>query len=95
MNTHNNLTTEQKEVLGMVHAFDKNIEQEIFDFNQSNYKDYKKLTYKLHYLYERQQEYTTKANQLEIPIENVQLFNSGIVTGLINPNRLSYVAFYE
>jgi uncharacterized protein YydD (DUF2326 family) len=95
MNTHNNLTTEQKEVLGMIHSLDKTIDQEIFEFENSRYTDYKKLTYKLHFLYERQKQYTTKANQLEIPIENVRLFNSGVVTGLINPNRLSYVAFYE
>jgi hypothetical protein len=97
MNTenHNNLTNEQKTALGNIHALAQTIKSKIFELENSNYKDYEKFACDVAYLVNRKSEYIQEANALDIPAKNVRLFNEGVVTGLINPNRLSYVAYYE
>lgn len=94
MKNHNNLTDEQKQVLGFIHALNKNIESEIFNFEHSTCKDYEKLSFQITYLVKRRREYEEQAQALEIPEENVNAFNKGLIKGLINPNRLSYTAYY-
>lgn len=95
MENHDNLTLEQKRALGNIHSMNKRIESFIFDFEKSPYKDYEKLAYSIVDYAERRDEYTKAAESLDIPEENVKAFNKGIVTGLINPNRFTYIAYYE
>lgn len=95
MQDHNNLTTEQKTALGFVHSINRSIEGLIFEFEHSSYKDYEKLSHEIVWKTKLRDEYAKKVEELNTPNENIKAFYKGIVKGLINPNRLSYVAYYE
>ncbi len=92
MENHNNLTEENKINLGFCASIIKQKAGFIFEFEHSKYKDYDKLAVDIFYCNQRFSEYRDKITDL--PSENLKLFNDGIYTGLINPNRLSYVAYY-
>jgi hypothetical protein len=95
MKNHNNLNHEQKSILGSVHAMNLTIKSLIFQFENSTYKDYEKLARDIVAKQDRRSEYILICDELNIPIENIRLFNEGIVTGLINPNKLTYIAYFE
>jgi hypothetical protein len=95
LTNHDNLTNEIKIVLGKVVAEEKNIAREIFNFEHSKYKNYVGLAHIISNCDNRKQKYLEEARNMEIPIENIELFNKGIYTGLINPNRITYVAYWD
>ena len=95
MNNHNNLTNEQKSILGFIVSLEKNIESEVFNFEKSQYKDYVRLSHRISFLDKRKKDYIKESENLDIPIENIKLFNKGVYTGLINPNKISYLAYWE
>lgn len=93
MQTHDNLSNEDKVNLGFIASFIKQKKTIIYAFEHNKYKDYDSLANEIFYANQRIKEYRDKINNL--PPENLKLFNEGIYTGLINPNRLSYTAYYE
>lgn len=95
MKNHNNLSFEQKSLAGWYATYQLTKKKLIFDFEQSKYKDYDKLANELTYVNRNISKMTKELNESELPIENINLLNNEIYTGLVNHNKLSGLVYYS